>query len=749
MKIRKIILLVFTCILGALQAGAYNGWRHMEGTTVPTGGKRLIIPNAYALFTVNDASLSAALTGLKDNASAGQTIALPMPDGSVKDFTVWRNNTMDKDLQARYEGIRTFTGTDPGNSRITAKIDFTLSGFHAMIYDGTNTSFVDPYSNERSDYYISYYRKDYLRTSDLMSCFTKGTGYNALEDQVINEESGVAKTINGSRLRTFRLALACTGEYAVAVAGASPTKAAVLSAMVTSINRVNGVYERELASTMQLIAKEDTLIFLNGSTDPYTNSDGSLMLGENQTTVNARIGSANYDIGHVFSTGGGGIAILQCLCKSTSKAMGVTGLPNPVGDAYDIDFVAHEMGHQFGANHPFNNNTDGSCATNADPSSAYEPSGGTTIMAYAGLCSPDNIQTHSNAYFHAWNLSEIITNLNQAPAATCPAVTISGNKSLSVPSFTASYTIPYKTPFEITAPAATDSIGNDEKTYCWEQWNRGDFGARLVNTHFKGPVFRSFTPDTSRTRIFPTLTKLLINSIAYAGERLPDTARFLTFKLTTRAILNGVGTVNTPDDTIHLDVINTGTPFAVTSPNTSAVSWVGSTTETVKWNVSGTTASPISCANVDIYLSIDGGHTYPYLLASGVPNSGSASVFLPNVVTGIARVKVKGSGNVFFDISNANFVITQGNGTSVGNVSLTDAINVYPVPATTELYVQNSAGTRLDAALMNLQGQTIWKGIIAGKGAMIPVANYSRGLYFLRLTEATSGHTILKKVRID
>src|SRR5690606_39857500 len=134
-------------------------------------------------------------------------------------------------------------------------------------------------------------------------------------------------------------------------AGANPTKADVLSAMVTTMNRVNGIYEREVAVSMVLIANNDELIFLSGSTDPYTNNSGSAMLGQNQTTVNDIIGNANYDIGHVFSTGGGGIARLQYVCRTTSKERGVSGSANQVVDCYDVDDEAPEIGHQLGAQH--------------------------------------------------------------------------------------------------------------------------------------------------------------------------------------------------------------------------------------------------------------------------------------------------------------------------------------------------------------------------------------------------------------
>jgi hypothetical protein len=98
-------------------------------------------------------------------------------------------------------------------------------------------------------------------------------------------------------------------------------------------------------------------------------------------------------------------------------------------------------------------------------------------------------------------------------------------------------------------------------------------------------------------------------------------------------------------------------PFAVSSPNT-AVSYVGGTTQTITWAVASTTAAPVSCANVKITLSTDGGQTFPIVLAASTPNDGTETVVIPNTATTTARIKIEAVGNIFFDISNTNFTIT-------------------------------------------------------------------------------------------
>ncbi|HNL84784.1 MAG TPA: M12 family metallo-peptidase, partial [Chitinophagales bacterium] len=477
----KKFLLLGLC-LGALQLFAnVNFWSSQQYRLSEPSGIRKIIPLVANKVVLDDVAFRTFQQQIPSEAS-GEFILMdmPMPDGNMRTFKVFERTCMASELAAKYPMIKTYQGIAMDNPAITAKFDYTLFGFHAMVFDEKGVYFIDPYTNQNTGLYNCYWKKDYVRQDgNYSSCQNDEHTINADYAQHLQQTQSrladptTTAIISDNKIRTFRLALACTIEYSAAVAGPSPTKPLVLSAMVTSINRVNGVFEKDLSIHMNLVPNNDTLIFI--TSDSYTNNNGGTMLGQNVTVCNARIGSANYDIGHVFSTGGGGVAYLGCICTA-DKARGVTGSSNPVGDGYDIDYVAHEMGHQYGADHTFNSIT-GSCSGNRASNAAYEPGSATTIMGYAGICGSDNIQPHSDDYFHRISISQIFTYIS---STSCAVITTNGNTAPVVNTYTATYYVPYKTSFEF-ATSATDANG-DPLTYCWEEWDLGGAAAWNATT---------------------------------------------------------------------------------------------------------------------------------------------------------------------------------------------------------------------------------------------------------------------------
>ncbi|MEZ5035043.1 MAG: M12 family metallo-peptidase [Chitinophagaceae bacterium] len=634
-----------------------------------TDGQQTIFPKKYFGYSANIDELRTFLWTLPDekNLTVERDNALimeiPMPNGKMAKFKVWESNIMSPGLAAKYPDMRQFLGQGIDDPYATIRFDYNpFTGFHGQILSAkTGRIMIDPYANGDLGFYMSYYSKD-ATSPDGFVCI------NENDNPVQNRQNLTTASCLGTDLRTYRLALACTGEYAHAVDGANPTVAGVLAAMNTAVNRVTGVYENELSVRMELIPNNNLLVYLDGNTDPYTNNSGFAMLSQNQTNVDNVIGSANYDIGHVFSTGGGGVASLGVVCVNGFKARGVTGLPNPVGDPFYIDYVAHEMGHQYSGNHTFNSQS-GSCGGgNRNGSTAYEVGSGNTIMAYAGICGSDDIQPHSDPVFQAISFDEIS---NHVTSTSCAVITSTGNTLPIINSMPSNKTIPIGTPFTLTG-TATDANG-DALTYSWEEMDLGPAGAWNNGANSTtAPLFKPRLPKTTGSRTFPDISVILAGyptnppatTNGLKGETLPQVARQMKFRLTVRDNRAGGGGVvssGTLGCQNSNDVIITtagSTPFALTTPN-GGESYPAGSSQTITWNKAGTDAAPFNVANVKISLSTDGGLTYPTVVIASTPNDGSEVVTIPSVpATTTARIKIEAIGNYFFDISDANFSIT-------------------------------------------------------------------------------------------
>ncbi|MBI2838674.1 MAG: putative Ig domain-containing protein [Acidobacteria bacterium] len=633
---------------GAVSADAV--WRSVDDDQV--GGGDTVPPppiTRYSTFQLNRGKLESVLDKAPmelsvDARRLAPILDIPMPDGGYERFRAVESPIMEAELGARFPEIKTYSAQGVDDQTAAARFDWTPLGFHAIVTSSKGTSYVDPYSRGETMYYVSYYRQDYLPAGKQFSCQADGA-FDLWPD---SSPAGLAPLApSGTTLRTYRVAVAATGEYTAAYGG---TVGGALAGITTTVNRVNAIYEREVAARMVLVGTETSIIYTNSATDPYTNNNGSTMLGQNQTNLDSVIGDANYDIGHVFSTGGGGVAYLGVVCQSGWKARGVTGSSNPVGDPFDVDYVAHEMGHQFDGDHTFNGST-GSCGGgNRSSTAAYEPGSGSTIMAYAGICGSEDLQPHSDDYFHTKSFDQIAAFITSG--VTCSANAATGNNPPTIEAGP-SYTIPIRTPFVLTA-TGSDPDG-DGLTYCWEEYDLGTQSPPNTDNGSR-PIFRSFLPVTFPSRMLPRLSDVLSNT-STLGESLPTTSRTMTFRCTARDNRAGGGGVNW--DSTQVTSVTTAGPFAVTAPNT-AVNWGQGTGQSVTWNVSGTSAAPISTANVNILLSTDGGITFPYTLASGTPNDGAQTIVVPGATTAQARIKVEAAGNIFFDISDTNFTVSSG-----------------------------------------------------------------------------------------
>ncbi|OWP84032.1 secretion protein [Flavobacterium davisii] len=596
--------------------------------------------------------------------SSTLVISLPNSEGNLEKFRVYENSNMDPVLQAKYPQIRSYIGIGIDNPTSTAYFSMSLLGFKSMTLNaGKSASFIEPYSKDLKTYSV-YKKTDKKEDLSPFEC--------KVIDKVVpsfrTSGTNLRPNADDAILRTFRLALSVTGEYTAYFGG---TRAQALAAMNATMTRVNGVFEKDFNVRMNLIANNDVLIYTNASTDPYSvasTGSGGAWNTELQNNLTNTIGNGAYDIGHLFgaSGGGGNAGCIGCICvddtvstTDKNKGSGYTSPSDgvPQGNNFDIDYVAHEMGHQFGANHTFSHGNEGTGAN-------MEPGSGSTIMGYAGITAQD-VQPHSDAYFHAFSIQQVTNNIKNK---NCSVNTATGN---AVPTANAGldFTIPKSTPFILTG-AGTDANA-DALTYAWEQFDNATSSqtgtsSAAIATKTAGPTFRSYNPTTSPSRYFPQMTSVLAGGTTTQGtdivvEALPSVARTMNFRFTVRDNRAG-GSVNNSDDMI-VTVNGTAGPFSITSQG-SATSYTGGTSQMVTWNVAGTTANGVNCANVDILWSTNNGATWIPLL-TGTLNDGTENITIPNTVTTTGRIMVKGSNHIFFDVNNANITVVAGSSDTI------------------------------------------------------------------------------------
>lgn len=755
---RKSLLLVLTGLFYMAASGQQNYWSSRisnTGITTDKAVNRLAYPKVFKLFDLRIEPLRQILFSITDKTGQSTIISLPNADGNMEQFEVFEASNFDPALQAKYPEIRCFSGRGITDRYATLKLTISPSlGVQTMVFRADKENeFSEPYSQDHTVYAVFKSHRAKGQLPWVCSTVDEKLAAN-LNEQVYKLNSPQSNT---GELRTIRLAQSCNGEYsnwfgAFAVGQYS----IVLAAFNATLGRCNGCYEKDLALHTNLIPNDSLVVFYDPLTDPYSSMGN--WNNELQATLTAIIGEPNYDLGHMFgqSGGGGNAGCIGCVCVDNQKGRGITSPADgiPMGDNFDIDYVAHEVGHQLGGNHSFTFSNEGTQAQK-------EVGAGITIMGYAGI-TPYDPAPHSIDIFHEANITQIQANL---ATKTCPVLVVMTANHPPVVAPVSNYTIPITTPFALTG-SATDPE-NDPITYCWEQndLHGGQTGANSVAYPAKpvGPNWLSLPATVSGTRLMPRLSTVqagLFITPPFPGgdaicniEALSSVSRTLNFRLTVRDNHPYDVSTQTIGQTQFTDMVvtvtNTSGPFMVTSPNTN-VSWAGGSSQTITWNVANTTAAPVSCANVKISLSTDGGVTFPTVLAASTPNDGTEVLTIPVGATTTARIKVESVGNIFYDMSDANFTIT----TPVANFTLSapaPAPAACPAPATMQTTLTATyAGGFINPITLSATGNPGGTTVVFGTNPLTPATptttvtltntnTLSNGAYTITVTGVASG----------
>ena len=753
---KKVLLLLVLCFsIGQIAAQNTLLWHEKDASRISELKRNRTdnVCEGELYFSLNLSAFKQSLVNATDKFSnlPGVSISLPNLNGELETYLVWENSNFEPGLQERFPEIRSYVGKGVTDKYATLNLSISPQGIQTVVFRADEgTEFIEAYDKEATTYVLFNSNK---RVSGRLP-FSCSTNDVALTNE-ISDKIGNTTLSDNAKYKTFRLALSCTAEYANYFGAASSANVnLVLAGMNATMTRVNGVMEKDLSVHLNVIANTDQVIYYNAATDPYddgaTGATGTWN-AQVQNTLTSVLGDAAYDIGHLFgaSGGGGNAGCIGCVCTDGSKGSGFTSPSNnvPAGDSFDIDFVVHEMGHQLGANHTFTYNYEGSGVQ-------VEPGSGSSIMAYAGVADNGttlafNVQAHSDALYCYKSINQIQTNLLAGSASCAVTTVLTGINATPTATGGGNFSIPISTPFKLTG-VGTDANAGDVLTYSWEQNNVGtsattQTNSRVLGTKTVGPNFRIFPASSSPSRYFPQMSKILAGTVVITTasdanwESCSSVARALNFAFTVRDNHAGMG--QTKAAAAAVTVVATAGPFAVTSQTATGIIYAGGSTQTVTWNVLGSDALT-GGANVDILLAtnVSGNNTtFSTVLASGIPNNGSATVVIPNLPTQstTCRFMVRASANVFFAVNSRNFTIQASLGTQ--DFGLQNFV-LYPNPNKGSFNVKfdSASGNDVNISIFDIRGRAIFGKTFQNSGTFdqnLNIENVQSGVYLLTVTD--------------
>ena len=380
---------------------AQSYWRENNTRRTSTQGKD------YTYYALDREAFERALHNPSARSSQSD-IYIDLPDGSsVKTYKVHKTSVLSTEIARRYPQIQTYSGYAIDNPNQQVSFTWSPAGLAAILEEGFDYTFVQP-TDKRGKNHKAYHRNDILESIHF-DCTTSGITMKA----PLKEGSATQRNSYESEhtLRTIRIAVATTSSFTQFFGGKTQT----LAQIVSTIQRANQVYRSQMSIQFQLVTGEETLIEhrRDDNLSSYINQNWSG--SQLQKFLDDRVGSANYDVGHLFhntTNSNGNAGCIGCVCDDNSKgkAFSAGNLGSMDIDRFDIDFFCHELGHQMGANHTHNLQNEGYGVQ-------VEPGSGSTIMGYAGITGNNDVQSRTDPYFNHVSVRQIVDYIKKQ---SCP-----------------------------------------------------------------------------------------------------------------------------------------------------------------------------------------------------------------------------------------------------------------------------------------------------------------------------------------